>query len=233
MSLLLRKFGQLAPMPTYRPPSPLRTSQSQADGSQPAMGNVILLALVCSILTSAATCFAVTVIRFSLLPVPKLSASARPPAPAKLSASPPPPDRPKSGVNSGPGSIDVNSPPEAPDPVPDQAESGLAHPQAAASAALGAVEATLQMTSFVGPNNAGGHAGLYKELTRLQAAAQAVAGDDGSDPAQTARLAAALDKQIDATAQRPTIINQRPTESADSQAATAQLLDVLAALKNQ
>jgi hypothetical protein len=193
----------------------------------------VFLAVFCSVLASAATCF--VIIRFSLVPAPEKRAAVAavvvpPPAPVKK----PTPNRTKpanltaqtadtTDANIDPVGMVLNSAPMPPPAPPEQTDGGLAQPQAVASSALDLVTTVLQETSYVGPNNAGGHQGLYNDLTSLRKASEAVANDDGSDPATTARLNTALTKALDQAIKRTDLIANRATESDASRQISAQM----------
>jgi len=117
--------------------------------------------------------------------------------------------------------------PPAAAPIPP-----LAQPKATAAAVLDIVRATLLNTGFVGPNNAGNHAGMYSDLTALQRAAAIVARDDGSDLASSSRNNAMLARSLDAAINRAAAISVRPTETDQAKATSDQLHTQLVQTKN-
>jgi hypothetical protein len=99
----------------------------------------------------------------------------------------------------------------------------LAQSKATAAALLPIVQATLANTGFVGHNNAGGHAGLYSDLTRLESAAVIMENDDGNDPEASRRKNLELARALDAAINRAAAISVRPTETDQAKATSDQL----------
>ncbi len=231
----------------------------------------MLLAVFCSVVASAATCF--VIIRFSLVnpaaqtaaTVASLTTPAPSPAP-KRTKPVVPPDQLIGGktmdqILDEAYETGVLPPELIPDPSDSQRRleaiynqipikpmsptafamssgggSGvrlLAQPRAVASSALDIVGTVLANTNYVGPNNAGGHQGLYNDLTRVQKASQAVASDDGSDPAATVKLNTALAKALDQAIIRTDAIANRATETDASRQINAQMNAAFQQMRNQ
>jgi hypothetical protein len=109
----------------------------------------------------------------------------------------------------------------------------LAQPRAVAVAALAVIAPVLADTGYVGPNNAGGHQGLYNDLTSLQRAAEAVAKDDGSSPADSTRLNYALARALDTAITRTNAIANRATETDASRQRNAEMNAAFQKMKSQ
>jgi hypothetical protein len=207
-------------------------------------GTIVLIAVLCSTFASAVTCVTcVVLIRYSLVPVVATAPAPTPkPAltlPATKTSKPPAPkkDATKARVEPTPA-IDPNDPfaplPDLPaPPEPSVATGPFAQPRVVATSALELLAPVLAETSFVGPNNAGGHQGLYNDLTRLQRASEAVAKDDGADPAASAKLQNELGRALDAAITRTNNIANRATESEASRQITAQLNAAFQYMKSQ
>lgn len=90
----------------------------------------------------------------------------------------------------------------------------LAKPREAAALALRAIDTTSQNTNFIGPNNRGGHQGLYNDLRSLRTAAENVVNDDGANEAISASLNLKLSQAFVTAIARADLIANRDTESA-------------------
>jgi len=222
-----------SPPPTTPPLSP-RVPPRSPPPNQPSMSpeGIVALAVFCSLLSSAGVGFAI--IHFGIDQAPPKPAAFQlltskspvlnPTIGKKSTTGSPTGDQTSSDTSSTNGSTPA---PAAP------GNSGVAHPREAAAAALTLIDTVTADTSYVGPNNAGGHMGMYLDLMRLQDMSQAVAADDGSDPAATAQLNQALSKAFDQAITRSDNIANRATESDASRQVSANLHSMLMQMKSQ
>jgi hypothetical protein len=227
-----------APNDLRTPASPLRSGET-GSGSSGIVWS-ILLALFCSAISSAATWFFV-----AGSPAPSATANAPatpkssspetaavPPAAVATTVSDQPPPPAESTPTAAPPADVAAAPPPALsfDPSGFFTGQGSAPPQTVAGATRSLAEFVLQDDGYVGPSV---HSVLYDDLQTLKDASNAVASDDGSDPATSAKLRRAFDAVLNETIDRSNIIAQREGESQTTVEKSQQLQALLNVAKNR
>jgi hypothetical protein len=196
----------IKPIPSHRPP--VRPAAVPANRNS-ITGTVIFVAVLSSVLTSVATTFVIS--RY----VPAL----QPAKPVALSKTPLP-------VKTGAVPVKTSKATRA----AAAAEVTVA-PVEAANSALSLVQTVREQASdFASPNV---HPNLWNDLLKVEQSATAVANDDGSNPANAAKLAAKFASNLDTAITMADNIASRSTarETEDALNQAAQLRELLTGIR--